>query len=388
MFELFLGLGADEDQLDFPIVFTTPAGKASLTARAGRPNLRAAARTCRRDRAAAGGTTPTDPVQVLSHEPRLRRPTSAAWRSAACATAPPHGQAMLVPRDGSGHARATPSLRHRRPQAHRDRRGRPGRHHRHLRHGRGRHRRDHRRPGDPRRCPSSAIDEPTIVDALSRQQLAFAGQEGTKSPPATSGSACAQELDPTSRCASSRPTAPTSSRCRVAASCTSDPDRDDAPRGLRVQVSAAEVVFQRIDDQLLEPIEHVIIDVPEELRRRGHGEPGPRKGEMKNMMTSGRVRMEFLVPARGLIGFRAEFISQTRGTGICTDLPRLRAVTATCGRGRPAPSGRRRARSGLSCSGCRTAAVFVAPGNEVYPGMVVGENARERTSRSTSAPDS
>ena len=87
--------------------------------------------------------------------------------------------------------------------------------------------------------------------------------------------------------------------------------------GYEFQVSRPEVIYKRIDDVLCEPMEHVIIDVPDEFVGVVIENLGRRKGEMKNMMSnSGNTRLEFFVPARGLIGFRGEFMTQTKGTGI------------------------------------------------------------------------
>ena len=106
-----------------------------------------------------------------------------------------------------------------------------------------------------------------------------------------------------------------------------------------------------------------------------------RKGRMEHMTNHGTgwVRMDYLVPARGLIGFRTEFITETRGTGI--DAPRLRPLGAVGGgdaharRGGPSPTAA--ARPCLRADEPAGAGhLFVGPGEEVYEGMIVGENAR------------
>jgi GTP-binding protein len=153
--------------------------------------------------------------------------------------------------------------------------------------------------------------------------------------------------------------------------------------GFEFQVSRPEVIFKRIDDRLMEPIEHVIIDVPEEHVGVVMENLGRRKGEMKNMVTSGdNVRLEFLVPARGLLGFRAEFISQTRGTGIMHsnfhgyephkgELPeRTKGALVAMEAGEVVPYALFRLQD--------RGTFFVEAGVKVYPGMVVGENAREQ----------
>ena len=152
--------------------------------------------------------------------------------------------------------------------------------------------------------------------------------------------------------------------------------------GYELQVSRPEVIYRRIDDKLMEPVEHVIVDVPEEHVGSVIENLGRRKGEMKNMVaTADNVRLEFLVPSRGLIGFRAEFISQTKGTGILHhnfhayepfkgELPeRTRgAMVAMEGGDAVAYSIFRLQDRG---------SFFIEPGAKVYAGMVVGENARD-----------
>jgi len=87
--------------------------------------------------------------------------------------------------------------------------------------------------------------------------------------------------------------------------------------GFELQVSRPEVIFQEIDDVVHEPIEHAIIDVPEEFSGAIITMLSKRKGEMQNMKTeNGLTRMEFTVPTRGLLGFRGDFIIETKGEGI------------------------------------------------------------------------
>mgnify|MGYP003980446467 CR=1 FL=1 len=87
--------------------------------------------------------------------------------------------------------------------------------------------------------------------------------------------------------------------------------------GFEIQVSRPEVIFQEIDGSVCEPIEHVIIDVPEEFSGTVINMLSLRKGEMQDMKTEeGQCRIEFLVPTRGLLGFRGDFIIETKGEGI------------------------------------------------------------------------
>src|SRR3989304_3917367 len=87
--------------------------------------------------------------------------------------------------------------------------------------------------------------------------------------------------------------------------------------GYEFQVSRPEVILKRVAEVLCEPIEDVIVEVPEEYVGLVIEGLGRRKGEMKNMIVLGEnVRLEFRVPSRGLIGFRAECMTQTKGTGM------------------------------------------------------------------------
>ena len=88
--------------------------------------------------------------------------------------------------------------------------------------------------------------------------------------------------------------------------------------GFEFQITQPQVIFREIDDVQCEPIETLVLDVPEVAVGSCIEKLGSRKAEMKNMQTSsdGRTQLEFLVPSRGLIGFRGEFVRITRGEGI------------------------------------------------------------------------
>ncbi|MBV7700509.1 translational GTPase TypA [Streptomyces sp. TRM70350] len=152
--------------------------------------------------------------------------------------------------------------------------------------------------------------------------------------------------------------------------------------GYELTVGKPQVVTKDVDGKVYEPVERMTIDVPEEHMGAVTQLMGVRKGRMDNMSNhgSGWVRMEFVVPSRGLIGFRTEFLTQTRGTGIAHSIhegfepwfgplqtrnngslvaDRAGAVTAF-------------AMTNLQERGV----LFVEPGTEVYEGMIVGENSR------------
>ena len=153
--------------------------------------------------------------------------------------------------------------------------------------------------------------------------------------------------------------------------------------GYEFQVSRPEVIYKRIDDVLSEPMEHVVIDVPDENVGVVIENLGRRRGEMKNMVASnGNTRLEFIVPARGLIGFRGEFMTQTKGTGILHqnfhgyepykgDLAhRTKGALVAMEAGEAVAYGMWKLQE--------RSVFFIEPGTRVYVGMVVGENAREQ----------
>ncbi|MEU2224398.1 translational GTPase TypA [Streptomyces sp. NPDC018347] len=152
--------------------------------------------------------------------------------------------------------------------------------------------------------------------------------------------------------------------------------------GYELTVGKPQVVTKEVDGKVHEPVERMTIDVPEEHMGAVTQLMGVRKGRMDNMSNhgSGWVRMEFVVPSRGLIGFRTEFLTQTRGTGIGHSIHE----------GHEPWFGTLQTRNNGSLVADRSGAVtafamtnlqergvlFVEPGTEVYEGMIVGENSR------------
>lgn len=153
--------------------------------------------------------------------------------------------------------------------------------------------------------------------------------------------------------------------------------------GYEVQVSKPKVIFKEIDGVIFEPIEYAIIDVADEFVGVVIEKIGVRKGEMTNLIQGGDgyTRLEFKVPARGLIGFRNEFLTDTRGTGILNhtfydyekhkgDMPNLRkGVLISMENGTS---------FGYSLNNLQPRGIlFIEPGTEVYEGMIVGEHNRD-----------
>ncbi|MGI5349051.1 translational GTPase TypA [Streptomyces sp. CA-250714] len=152
--------------------------------------------------------------------------------------------------------------------------------------------------------------------------------------------------------------------------------------GFELTVGKPEVVTREIDGKLHEPVERMTIDAPEEHLGAITQLMATRKGRMETMTNhgSGWVRMEWLVPSRGLIGFRTEFLTETRGTGIAHSI--FEGHEPWFGELRTRRSGSLVAdRSGVATPFAmmnlqERGTIFIEPGTEVYEGMIVGENSR------------
>jgi GTP-binding protein len=153
--------------------------------------------------------------------------------------------------------------------------------------------------------------------------------------------------------------------------------------GFELMVSRPEIVTRRIDDKLMEPNEHLTVDVPENFVGTVIERLGPRKGEMTKMTNhgSGRVRMEFMIPSRGLIGLRSEMLTETRGTIIMNSI--ADGYVPYQGEIPQRPTGalisdRNGTTTTYALNGLQDRGVlFVGDGTEVYEGMVVGEHSRD-----------
>jgi GTP-binding protein len=152
--------------------------------------------------------------------------------------------------------------------------------------------------------------------------------------------------------------------------------------GYELTVGKPQVVTRQIDGRVHEPVERLTIDCPEDYLGIVAQLLAVRRGRLEHMINhgSGWVRMEFLVPARGLIGFRTDFLTDTRGTGIAHHV--FEAYEPWAGDLRTRPNGSLVAdRAGLVTSYAMSnlqerGTLFVEPGTEVYEGMIVGENSR------------
>ncbi|WP_428116772.1 translational GTPase TypA [Candidatus Poriferisodalis sp.] len=152
--------------------------------------------------------------------------------------------------------------------------------------------------------------------------------------------------------------------------------------GFEMTVGKPKVVTRTIDGKLHEPTERVTIDIPESFVGAVTQLLGERKADMVAMSNHGTgwVRLDYIVAARGLIGFRTEFLTETRGTGLMANV--FEGYTPWLGELRTRHSGsivadRKGSVTGYAVAGVQErASLFVAPGDEVYEGMVIGENPR------------
>ncbi|MFD5123878.1 translational GTPase TypA [Streptomyces sp. NPDC058385] len=152
--------------------------------------------------------------------------------------------------------------------------------------------------------------------------------------------------------------------------------------GFELTIGKPQVVTKEVDGKTHEPVERLTVDVPEEHMGAVTQLMGVRKGRMDNMSNhgSGWVRMEFVVPSRGLIGFRTEFLTNTRGTGIAHSIHEGHEPwfgTLTTRNNGSLVADRAGAVTGFAMTNLQERGVlFTDPGTEVYEGMIVGENSR------------
>jgi len=239
-------------------------------------------------------------------------------------------------------------------------------------------------PDDPRPLPLITVDEPAISMVIGTNTSPMVGREkGTKVTARLVKERLERELVgnvsirvlPTER-----PDAwEVQGRGELALAVLVENMRRE---GYELTVGKPQVVTREIDGRKCEPVERLTVDVPEEYLGAVTQLLAVRKGRMEQMTNHGTgwVRMEFLVPARGLIGFRTEFLTETRGTGIAHHV--FEGYEPWFGELRTRPSGSLVAdRAGVATAFALLnlqdrGTFFVGPGTEVYEGMVVGENSR------------
>ncbi len=237
---------------------------------------------------------------------------------------------------------------------------------------------------DPQPLPALHIDEPTLSMEFRVNDSPFAGREGKFV---------------TSRNLKDRLQREGESNLALRIEETETPDRhlvfgrgelqlailieQMRREGFEFAVGMPQVITKEIDGKKHEPFERVTIDVAEEFMGVVIEKLGTRKGQMVQMVNhgSGRVRMEFEIPARGLIGYRTEFLTDTKGTGLLTHLfdgyrPWAGKITHRASGALVAD--RYGKVTGYSVVNLQERGqLFVAPGDVVYGGMIIGENARD-----------
>ena len=237
---------------------------------------------------------------------------------------------------------------------------------------------------NPAALPPIVIDEPTIAMQFTVNTSPFAGREGTyvtsrnlrerlQKELLTNVSLRVEETDSTD-------SFKVLGRGELQLSILIEMMRRE---GYELMVGKPEIVTKRIDGKLMEPVEHLTIDIPEEFVGVVMEQLGARKGEVANMHNHGygRVRIEFRVPSRGLIGLRSQLLTDTRGTIVMNSL--FDGYTEWQGEIPHRPTGALVAdRPGVTTSYAlynlqERGELFVGPGVDVYEGMVIGENAKD-----------
>ena len=238
-------------------------------------------------------------------------------------------------------------------------------------------------PDDPRPLPVIGVDEPSLAMTIGINTSPLAGQDGNRLTASMIDRRLQQELVgnvslrvlPTER-----PDAwEVQGRGELQLAVLVELMRRE---GFELTVGKPEVVTREIDGKIHEPVERLAIDVPEDYVGVITQLLALRKGRLEQMVNHGTgwVRIEYLVPARGLIGFRTEFLTETRGTGILHHV--FNGYEPWQGEFRTRPTGSLVAdRRGPTTSFAlfnlqERGQLFIGPGVEVYEGMVVGENAR------------
>jgi GTP-binding protein TypA/BipA len=238
-------------------------------------------------------------------------------------------------------------------------------------------------PDDPRPLPVITIDEPSISMTIGINTSPLAGESGSKL---------------TARQVLNRLETELVGNVSIRVLPTERPDTWEVQgrgelqlailveimrrEGFEITVGKPQVVTRTVDGKLHEPMERMTIDAPTEYQGVVIQLLALRKGRLEQMVDHGTgwIRMEYLVPARGLIGFRTEFLTETRGTGLLHHVHE--GYEPWTGDIRTRPTGslvadRRGATTGFALANLQErGTMFVGPGIEVYEGMIVGENSR------------
>jgi GTP-binding protein len=238
-------------------------------------------------------------------------------------------------------------------------------------------------PDDPRPLPVTSVDEPSLAITIGINTSPLAGTEGEKLTASLVKQRLDQELvgNVSLRVnATQRPDAwEVQGRGELQLAVLVELMRRE---GFELTVGKPEVLTRELDGRTHEPVERVAIDAPEDYIGVVTQLLALRKGRLQQMVNHGTgwARMEYLVPARGLIGFRTEFLTETRGTGILHHV--FEGWEPWHGELRTRPTGalvsdRRGAATSFAILNLQErGSLFVKPGDELYEGMIVGENSR------------
>lgn len=235
----------------------------------------------------------------------------------------------------------------------------------------------------PEALPAITIDEPTLSMVFSVNNSPFAGREGDYVTSRHLRDRLYKEVETNVSMKVEETESPdafkVSGRGELHLAVLIETMRRE---GYELQVGKPRVIYKRINDQLCEPLEYLTIDVPQEFMGTVMENLGARKAELINMTElAGYLRMEFIIPARGLIGFRAQFLTSTKGNGIMNhvfhgyapfkgEIPgRTRGALVAFEDGETTPYGL----NSIQDRGT----LFIGPNEPVYTGRVIGENARE-----------
>jgi GTP-binding protein len=237
---------------------------------------------------------------------------------------------------------------------------------------------------NPVALPLIRIDEPTVAMLFSSNVSPFAGREGrfVTSPQLRERLMKERKINPGIRVeeTDSPDTFRVSGRGELQLAILIEMMRRE---GFEMEVGKPEIITRQETGRTLEPMEHLVVDIPEDFIGAVTQKIGPRKGLMTKMVNhgTGRVRLEYRIPSRGLIGYRTEFLTDTRGTGLLNHLfdgwDEWQGDIAHRQSGALVSDRPGRA-TGYAIDNLQARGVmFLAPGEQVYEGMVVGENSRE-----------
>ena len=237
---------------------------------------------------------------------------------------------------------------------------------------------------NPVALPLIRIDEPTVSMLFSSNVSPFAGREGryVTSPQLRERLMKERKLNPGILVeeTDSPDTFRVSGRGELQLAILIEIMRRES---FEMEVGKPEIITRQEGGRTLEPMEHLVVDIPEEFIGAVTQKIGPRKGLMTKMVNhgTGRVRLEYRLPSRGLIGYRTEFLTDTRGTGLLNHLfdgwdewqgdiaHRQNGALVADRTGRT---------TGYAIDNLQARGVmFLGPGEQVYEGMIAGENSRE-----------